>query len=258
MRETSLDATLIALCFTATVLLGAWIGSVARTRLPQHHLDDDTKDMVKIGVGFLATLAALVLGLVVGAAKGSFDTKTAEVQTTAARILELDRTLRTFGPGAAPVREYLRRTVAAHAATLGSESYRQFVATSTAEQDASLSGLQTMLGTLAPKNDVERAAAAKALRLADEIEQILSLAAAQTGSSITMPLLVLLVFWFAVIAAGWNLFAPRNGTTVVINVLCAVSLGGAIFLLLEMDTPFGGMIRISSQPLHAVLTQLPR
>lgn len=251
-----MNSILVALCFAATVLVGAFAGTFARTRLPGHHLDADTKDMVKIGVGFLATLSALVLGLVVGAAKSSFDTKNTEVQTAAARILQLDHALRGLGPEAAPVREFLRRAVEARVGQLGRESGQQFSASALANAGAGMDRLDAMLRSLTPKDDAQRAAAAKAMRLADEVEQIMSLAIAQTGSSITMPLLLLLVFWFAVIAAGWNLFAPRNGTTATVNVLCAVSLGGAIFLLLEMDRPFGGVIRISDDPLRAVLTQL--
>lgn len=246
----------IALCFAGTVLLGALAGVLARSRLPGDHLDDDTKDMVKIGVGFLATLAALVLGIVVGAAKSSFDTKTAEMQTTASRVLQLDRTLRKLGPEAGPARALLRQAVVARIDMLGHETHEQFARGLADNAGEGIDRLQAMLHAYVPAGDAQREAVAKALGLADDIEQIVALAVAQSGSSITMPLLVLLVFWFAVIAAGWNLFAPRNATTIAVNLLCAASLGGAIFLLLEMDRPFGGVIRVSAEPLRTVLPQL--
>ncbi len=253
-----MNAIAIALGFTGTVLLGAFAGAFARSRLPERHLDDDTRDMVKIGVGFLATLAALVLGIVVGAAKSSFDTKTVEVQAAASRILQLDHALRRLGPDAAPARAYLHRTVAERVGRLGRESHGEFAEVIAANVGDGVDRLQAMLRTYVAKDDAQRDAVARALRLSDDVEEIMTLAIAQSGSAITMPLLVLLVFWFAVIAAGWNLFAPRNGTTSAVNVLCAVSLGGAIFLLLEMDRPFGGVIRVSDDPLRAVLTQLGR
>jgi len=68
----------------------------------------------------------------------------------------------------------------------------------------------------------------------------------------------LLVFWFTVISAGLNLFAERNATTVTFNVLCALSIGGAIFLILEMDQAFGGLIQISDAPLRAAVMVLER
>ena len=68
----------------------------------------------------------------------------------------------------------------------------------------------------------------------------------------------MLVFWFTIITAGLNLFAPRNGTTLAFNVLCALSIASAIFLILEMDQSFGGMIHVSDAPLRAALAQLAR
>ncbi len=91
------------------MLAGAGLGSYARSRLPGHHLDSDTKDLVKVGVAFLATLSALVLGLVVASAKSSFETKTSEVQEAAGKVVHLDSTLRRIGPEAAPARAILAR-----------------------------------------------------------------------------------------------------------------------------------------------------
>src|SRR6185295_14469015 len=103
---------------------------------------------------------------------------------------------------------------------------------------------------------VQRTAIARALQASDELAQVRALVIAHTGSGIIMPLLVVLVFWFTIITAGLNLFAPRNGTTLVFNILCALS--SASFLVLEMDQSFGGMIHVSDAPLRAALAQLAR
>lgn len=245
-----------SLVFAVTMLGGAGLGSFARSRLPGHHLDGDTKDLVKVGVAFLATLAALVLGLVVASAKTSFETKTAEVQQAAGKVLQLDSALRRLGPTATPSREMLRKLVAARVAQFSTvipdeKSIPAFINAATG-----MDGLRETMHRIEAGDERQRADHAKALRITDDVEAIMSLAVAQSGSSITTPLLVVLMLWFAVITAGWNLFAPPNGTTLAVNLLCAISVASAIFLILEMDQPFGSVIRISDHPLRAVLSQL--
>lgn len=245
-----------SIVFAATMLAGAGLGTFARSRLPGHHLDSDTKDLVKVGVAFLATLAALVLGLIVASAKTSFETKTSEVQQAAGKVLQLDSTLRRLGPSAVPARAMLRTLVAARVAQFGTviadeKSIPAFINAATG-----MEGLRETLHRIDPADERQRADLAKALRITDDVEEIMSLAVAQSGSSITTPLLVVLMLWFAVITAGWNLFAPPNGTTLAVNVMCAISVASAIFLILEMDRPFGSVIRISDHPLRAVLSQL--
>ena len=98
----------------------------------------------------------------------------------------------------------------------------------------------------------------KALQAADELEQVRVLVLAHPGSTIINPLLVVLVFWFTVIAMGLGLFAPRNRTTLAFSVVGAVSVASAIFLILEMDQAFGGVIQVSDAPMRAALAALAR
>ena len=71
---------------------------------------------------------------------------------------------------------------------------------------------------------------------------------ADVGASIPRPFLAILVFWLTMIFASYGLFAPRNATVVSVLFLCAVSVAGAIFLVLEMNDPFAGLISISPDP----------
>jgi len=89
-----LSALAISVIAFAVVVAGAWLGAILSRKLPKHHLDAESKDMVKVGIGFLATLAALVLGLLIASAKSSFDTRSEEIQQSAAKIILLDRNLR--------------------------------------------------------------------------------------------------------------------------------------------------------------------
>ena len=106
-----MNELLVSSLIAVAILAAAWIGGSLRRVLPEHHLTDDTKDMVKVGIGFLATLAAMVLGLLVASAKSSYDTKVEEVQQLAAKLILLDHNLRDLGPDVDPVRERVRATL---------------------------------------------------------------------------------------------------------------------------------------------------
>ena len=80
----------------------------------------------------------------------------------------------------------------------------------------------------------------------------------QSRSSIPMPFLVVLVSWLAVIFAILGLLAPRNGTVYVVILVCALSVSTAVYLILEMDQPFEGILQISSAPLQSALTEIAR
>jgi hypothetical protein len=242
----------------AVVLTGSLLGAYVRSRLPRHHLEGDTRDIVKAGLGLLATLAALVLGLIVASAKASFDTKTDEVQTAAVKLMHLDRSLRQLGSAGDAARQDLLVMVKARVARIWSSRDAGQVALAVIDTKPNLETLEEKIHAIPVQDDAGRKAVAKALQAADDLAQVRSLVIAQSGSSIIMPLLVLLVFWFTVISAGLNLFAPLNATTVTFNVVCAVSIGGAIFLILEMDQAFGGLITVSDQPMRAALAALQR
>lgn len=244
----------IGLLVTVIVLAGAAFGAWARTRLPAHHLDEDTRDMVKVGVGFLSTLAALVLGLIVASAKTAFDARADEVHAAAAKITLAGEELRSLGPEGDSLRARLRQAVAERADALwGPDGPR---ASTPGQWEVSVAGIRAGLRAIVPADDTQREAKAKALRAFDELDRLRSVAAVSEGSSVTMPLLVLLVAWMVVIAAAINVFAPRNGTIAAFNVLCALSSASAIVLILEMDQPFGGFIRVSDAPMRAALAQL--
>jgi hypothetical protein len=78
----------------------------------------------------------------------------------------------------------------------------------------------------------------------------------QTYASISKPLLIVVIAWLAIIFGSVGLFAPSNSTVVASLMLAALSVSGAIFLILELDQPFGGLIQISSEPMRHVLSHL--
>ena len=97
-----------------------------------------------------------------------------------------------------------------------------------------------------------------ALDLADELTHTRLLLAEQAASSIQAPFLLVLVLWLGIIFASFGLFAPRNGTVYAVIALSALSLSTAVFLILELDQPFAGTIRISDAPLQVLMREIRR
>jgi hypothetical protein len=237
----------------ACVFGGALAGLFLRTRLPDQHLQDDSKDIVMLGTGVVATMAALVLGLLVSSAKGSFDRTSDEVKLGAAKIVQLNHALAQYGDETKEIRRALWRYVEAAAdATSGEKSRLMQLRTSAMETKAD--DVEVTIRALVPRSEAQRELRSLALTLIQDWSANRSLLLLQEHSSVSTPLLVVVVAWFALIFLGFGLFSPRNGTVFATLFLCALAVSGALFLILEMDTPLEGVIRISDEPTRSALS----
>jgi hypothetical protein len=108
------------------------------------------------------------------------------------------------------------------------------------------------LQRLDPKDDKQRALKQEALGLVMQLGELRNLLRAQALPSISMPVLVVVVGWLAVIFVSFSLLAPSNHTVAVALVIAAFSVSAAIFLMLELDRPFDGLVRIPPDPLNHV------
>ena len=228
---------------------------VLRSILPNDHLSGDSKDVVKLGMGLVATMAALVLGLLIASAKGSFDTQSSELTDMSSRIILLDRVLAHYGPEAKDAREDLRSLVVRAlewAATESTVDSSQFGPNNNREV------LYDKIQGLSPKDDAQRSIQAQALNLVMSLGQTRWLIAAQRTNSVSVSMLVVLIFWLTIIFISFGLYAPRNPTVVVSLLVSAISVSGAIFLILEMYSPYAGLLHISSDTLRAAVVQLGR
>jgi hypothetical protein len=236
-------------CVFGGALLGVWL----RAALPQDHLSAESKDLVKVATGLLATMSALVLGLLVASAKGSYDTQNSELRQASASIILLDRGMAHYGPETKDARALLRRSVADAIDRVWPKSgYRS-------PQLDRVTGVEALYDTiqaLSPQNEAQRALQGQALRIAIELGGTRWLLSAQRAGSIPMPFLVILVFWLVIIFVSFGLFAPPNATVITTLFVCALSLSGAIFTILELDRPFEGLVMISSEPLRDALARL--
>ncbi len=233
---------------------GALLGMFVRTVLPQHHLSDDSKDVVKMGMGLVATMSALVLGLLVASAKNSFDALSNDMTGESAKTLLLDRTLAHYGPKTKEVRDLLRSSVAGAIEQMElkkSPNPTQW-ATSTREMDS----LYEKIRGLSPEDDSQRSIQSEALSILRGIRETRWLMYEHESTSISMPMLIILFSWLITLFISFGLFAPANGTVIISLSVSALSVSGAIFLILELYAPYDGLIKISSAPLRAALAQL--
>ena len=255
MNPTKIGLIAFAFAFGG-VLLGRWL----RTALPKHHLDDSSKDTVKVAIGLIATMTALVLGLVTASAKSSFDSIDSGVKETARQLLVLDRILARYGPESGEIRDGLKRAVGERIEMIWpTDSSRPVHLDPTAAGGVSrLESLADAIRSLTPKGDLQRALQNRAIDLAEVLLQARWLAVAGTEASVPLPFLVVLLFWLAVTFTSFGMFAPRNGTVIAFLFVCAMSIGSALFLVLELDGPFEGLLRVSPDPLRFAYTHINR
>jgi len=252
-----MSALAVSLIAFACIFGGTLLGMFLRPILPEHHVSDESKDVVKLGTGMIATLAALALGLLIASAKGNFDTMSSELRQAGSRIILLDRVMAHYGPETKEARELLRRTIAATIKRVWPEDKVGQAVTEAAEVRVNIEAVQDQLRQLSPKNDAQRWLQTRALQVSGDIAEARWLLIEQLGQrSLPMPFLGMLVFWLTVIFASFGLFSPRNATVITVLLVCALSAAGSLFLIMELDTPYAGLIKVSSTPLVNALAHL--
>ena len=235
---------------------GALLGMFLRSTLAEHHLSTDAKDVVRLGTGLIGTIAALVLGLLIGSAKSSYDTQSTQIKQMTANIVLLDRFLEEYGPETGAVRNLLRRGVVILADRMWRENNSDLAKAAPFEASAASEAFYLKLQELSPQNDFQRSLQARAIQLSTDIAQTRLLLFAQMGNSIPMPFLVVLIFWLTIIFASFSLFAQPNAIVIGSLFIFALSAAGAIYLVLELGQPFAGLMQISSAPLRNALVPL--
>jgi hypothetical protein len=247
----SLVTTLIALaCMGAGMLLGSFL----RRRLPDQHLRDDSKDVVTTASGMIATLVALVIGLLVSSAKSSFDQANAGITQAGAKIILLDRLLGRFGPDAAEIRGRLRESVAAGIERIWPTASGPKGGLAAVERATGLEDILEMIRRLAPKDAASRSIQSQALEVCKDLSESRWLMIEQAQTPMPTVFLVMLIFWLTVLFTGLGLRAPANATSYFCLSICAASMAGAILLILEMNRPLEGIIRVSPAPLQKALS----
>ena len=239
-------------CTLAGMLIGMWL----RNRLPPHHLDNDTQSSVREVNGLIATMTALILGLVTASAQDSFTKVGAAVEHSAADVIALDRLLARFGPETAEIRSTLRRVVDQRIEEIWPAEPGATVTQVGVNAAQELERIGTMVASLEAQTANQQWLKSQAL---DSTESLLAARwgiFAGQGPAIPNAFLVIITFWLAAAFAGYALFAPRNSTMTGILVVSAFSVACVIFLILELGNPFEGRIAVSGDSMRFALAHL--
>ena len=246
----------IAVIVFACVFGSALLGLHLHSRLPDHHLSDDSISVIKLTIGLIATMAALVLGLLISSAKSSFDAANTAVVRDAAEIILLDRTLAQYGPETQEIRALLKQSVATGVQKVSSGDPDQLASMRSPEALRRGENIQRKLAELSPHGETQQRLQARAIQITGEVLAMRELALLQAAGSTPMPLLITLVLWLCIIFGSFGLFTSPNTTVTTTFFLGAISTSIAIFLIQEMNTPFGGIVSVSLAPVREALAML--
>jgi hypothetical protein len=246
----------IALISAVSIFAGSLLGMGLQFLLPGHHLTKEMQDLVKLSAGTVATLTALVLGLLVSSAKGSFDAVNTGIVQSSAKYILLDQALMRYGPEANDARAQLKRSLAAGIETVWPAEKTDVPVLTAFERANGMQVFQDKLSELTPQNDTQRQWFSQAQQIVNDLGQTRWLLIEQEQSQLPLPLLMILVFWLALLFASFGLFAPRNITAIAVLLIGAGALSASIFLVLELNQPLDGVIRVSNAPLRDALQHL--
>jgi hypothetical protein len=253
-----ISSQIIFLISAGCIFGGALLGLLLGRLLPEGHLRDSSRATVKVVTGMIATLAALVLGLLISSANNSFDAVDTAITQSGARVILLDRALANYGPETKDARERLRSIVVTGIEMFWPKETAEGAGLAGFERTTAMEELQSRIRELTPATDTQRQLRSEAEKLSGEMLEARWLLIAQAQRAIPRVFLVVLLFWLTMLHIGFGLLAPRNATVITALVISALSVSGAMLLILEMIRPLDGMIKVSSAPLRKALEHLGR
>jgi hypothetical protein len=246
--------TTISLIVFSCVFGGSLFGLYLAAVLPAKQLNAESRDLLKLGMGLMGTMTGLVLGLQLGSAVSAFDAQQADLTQISAKLILLDSALSHYGPETGAAREMLRSSAVKKLEMMWPKGNIRLSAwqPTSLESDEMYYSIQALV----PISEAQRAAKAQALNLLLDFGQTRWLMFEQQSNSASMPLLLVLASWLTVLFVSLGIFAPRTITAITTLFVCAISVSGAIFLILELHSPLGGLIRIPSDPLRNAIQYL--
>ena len=251
-----MNSLTVGLISAASIFAGSLLGIGLQRLLPGHHLNKETQDVVKLSAGTIATLTAMVLGLLVSSAKSSFDTTNTAIVQGSTKVIVLDRALATYGPETNPTREQLKRSIAASIERAW-PLQKAGVSTLTAiERSNGMEPVRDKLRELKPENDAQRQILAQAQQIVSDLSQTHWLLIEQAQNQLPVALLLILVFWLALLFVSFGLFSPPHVTAITVLFVGACAVSAAIFLVLELNRPLEGLVKVSNGPLWTALQHL--
>jgi hypothetical protein len=251
----------------ALLLVAAGLGSFVRSRLPERHRSTESIQLVQLTITLLVTFTAIVLGLLTSSVKQGFDTAYAARGTFASQLVQLDRCLRDYGPETAPIRDQLKSYTAAVIASTWPDEPPPKDIRYPDTKGMPLTGESATLGTIL--NNVQREVFS--LPLTDRVHENLQSQCQQQFSdfvrsrwtvieqargSISTPFYWVLVLWLVILFASLGVSAPANPVTIIVVALSAISITVAVFVILDLDLPYGGIFGIPSTSMRDALADM--
>ena len=253
-----MNSMTVALISFSCMFFGALIGWFLCYLIPDHHMSERERDVVKLGAGLIATLAALVLGLLVSSAKNTLDTMNSELIQNSAKIIMLDRTLAQYGPETKDIHDILHGNVAIVLDKLWPNDKSKHAQIENTEVAFGMERIQHKLRKLVPHNDSQRYLQSQAQQIVSDLAQTRWLLIEQAQQKLPTVFLIVLLFWLTMLFISFGLLAPHNPTIIAVLLVCSLSVSGAILLILEMSNPLDGMIKLSSAPLRSAFERISK
>ncbi|PKA41799.1 hypothetical protein CWR43_20875 [Rhizobium sullae] len=247
------EVLVAALVFACLVIasLGTMLGY---SKLPVHHRQDETNTVVRLVANIFVVMTSLVFGLMINSAKNTFEALDNNVHSFATEIILLDRTLRTYG-------------LEAHDARQSLVAYVEKALTNTARIDGSLvrsdraselalNGVGDSLSVISPIDAGHVALWDNARQQYQKIVEQRWVIVEQSEGVIPLPIICMLAAWLTLIFASFGYRAPKNIIVAAMFVMSALLISASLYLVLDMDIPFAGLIQISDAPLQRALAEI--
>ncbi len=240
----------------ALICASTILAMMLRSALPEHHLSSDSKEVIRLATAMIATLAAIVLGMLISSTRSSYEQASGYVDRLTAGIVELDVRLDEYGAETRELRKLIRDTLVPLADSIWRGNAQSFDKAAPFQNAGHGELVLRRLQELSPQSAMQRSLQSRTLQLGGDLAQTRLLIFSQRGSSISTAFLGVLILWLMVIFGSFGIFTRPNTTVVAVLLVCALSVSSAIFLIMEMGQPFEGLLQISSTPLRNALTPL--
>ena len=252
-----MSSTAAFLASLASILIGAAMGMVLKRALPADLLEGGSKEAIRLGAGFLSTLAALVIGLMIASAKNTYDSQNTNIRQLGTNAVLVDQMLTQYGPEAKAARTLLREIIPSATLRIWQENAAgkgggsAFVVSEMAERFYNaVEGLKpanpgTDFAEIPHHSAHHRTSAGRGCSCSP-----------RATNAIPLPFFVVLVFWLVVIFASFSLFAEPGLIVVASTLVFALSVSSALFLIVDLSHPFQGLMQVSNHHLHMVLPKI--
>jgi hypothetical protein len=251
-----MNAIQISVTAFACTFGGALLGIFLRSVLPKEHLSTNSNTTIKLAMGLVITMTGIVLGMLVSAARTSYNARYNDLITTSADIIMLDRLLTNYGPEAQGARSELRSAIQSILESVWGDTSSLRVELKPSQQ---IEGVYDKVLALSAKTPEQNVAKTQAVSLATQLIRTrwLLLIGSQPDS-ISTPLLVMVTSWLTAIFVSFGLFAPANPTVISTFLVSAIAVSTATFLIVQMSNPYRGILKLPATPMRAAFAQLAK